>query len=136
MAELAATQRHLSGLQARWWALLAEAERRGATVALAGLPTAAWLVDRNTHSARTARQEVRLAVQLDAQPVVAQALGQGVLSAEQARTITVGLDRLPADLDDGQRQQVADEGQPLQGKHKLIHMLESLAERLEARVQG
>jgi hypothetical protein len=108
LAELAATQRHLSVLQARWWALLAEAERRGATVKVAGVPTAAWLVDRNTHSARTARQEVRLAVRLDAQPVVAQALATGGLSPEQARTITVGLDRLPEELDDGQRQQVAE----------------------------
>jgi hypothetical protein len=105
--ELTAAQRQLSAVQGRWLALLAEAERREVTLKLAGLPTAAWLVDRNTHSARTARQEVRLAVQLDAQPVVATALEQGGLSEEQARTITAGLDRLPDDLDGDQRRQVA-----------------------------
>uniref|UniRef100_B8DJP1 Tetratricopeptide TPR_4 n=1 Tax=Nitratidesulfovibrio vulgaris (strain DSM 19637 / Miyazaki F) TaxID=883 RepID=B8DJP1_NITV9 len=44
--------------------------------------------------------------------------------------------RLKSVGEGSQRQQAADEGQPLQGKHKLIHMLESLAERLEARAQG
>lgn len=44
--------------------------------------------------------------------------------------------RLKSAGEGSQRQQATDEGQPLQGKHKLIHMLESLAERLEARAQG
>lgn len=44
--------------------------------------------------------------------------------------------RLKSAGEGSQRQQTTDDGQPLQGKHKLIHMLESLAERLEARVQG
>ncbi|BFR48504.1 tetratricopeptide repeat protein [Nitratidesulfovibrio sp. HK-II] len=44
--------------------------------------------------------------------------------------------RLKSAGEGSQRQQAIDEGQPLQGKHKLIHMLESLAERLEARAQG
>nr|WP_300144252.1 HNH endonuclease signature motif containing protein [Propionicimonas sp.] len=107
LADLVATQRQLSRLQGRWLGLLAEAEKREATLKQAGLSTAAWLVDRNTHSVRAAREEVRLAVGLDAQPVVADALGTGGLSAEQARTITTGLGRLPEDLDAGQRAAVA-----------------------------
>nr|WP_300141286.1 HNH endonuclease signature motif containing protein [Propionicimonas sp.] len=105
--ELTVTQRQLSALQGRWLALLAEADRRETTLKQTGLPTAAWLVDRNTHSARAAREQVRLAVRLEQQPVVADALGAGALSTEQARTITTGLDRLPEDLDGSQREQVA-----------------------------
>lgn len=56
--------------------------------------------------------------------------------ADIAGVIQELTNRLKSAGEGSQRQQVADEGQPLQGKHKLIHMLESLAERLEARVQG
>lgn len=71
------------------------------------MPTAAWLADSNTHWARTAREEVRLAVQLEQQPVVANGLTAGALSVEQVRVIANGLDRLPDDLDSGQREAVA-----------------------------
>ncbi|MFT4110039.1 DUF222 domain-containing protein [Propionicimonas sp.] len=107
LAELEATQQRLSRLQGCWLALLADVEKREATLKLAGLPTSSWLVDRNTHSARAAREEVRLAAQLDAQPIVADALGQGCLSVEQARVIAHGLDRLPDELDGAQRREVA-----------------------------
>lgn len=107
LAELRMVQRELSRVRGRWLALLAESERREATLRLAGLPTSSWLVDRNTHSARAARAEVRLALRLDAQPPVAEALGSGSLSVEQARVIVTGLDRLPDDLDAAQRAAVA-----------------------------
>ncbi|MDR3042684.1 MAG: tetratricopeptide repeat protein [Desulfovibrio sp.] len=56
--------------------------------------------------------------------------------ADIAGVIQELTNRLKSAGEGSQRQQAADEGQPLQGKHKLIHMLESLAERLEARAQG
>ena len=109
LAELDAVQAKLSGLQGRWLSLLAEAEKREATLKVAGLPTVSWLADRNTYSARAARDEVRLAVQLGQQPVVADGLASGDLSIEQARVIAHGLDRLPAGLDCGQRRTVAEQ---------------------------
>jgi hypothetical protein len=96
-------------VQARWLGLLAETEKREATLSTTGLPTVSWLTDRNTHSARAAREDVRLAVQLEQQPVVADALGSGRLSVEQVRVIAHGLDRLPDELDGGQRQAVAEQ---------------------------
>ncbi|WP_035064577.1 tetratricopeptide repeat protein [Nitratidesulfovibrio termitidis] len=56
--------------------------------------------------------------------------------ADIASVIQELTNRLKSAGEGSQRQQATDEGQPLQGKHKLIHMLESLAERLEARAQG
>ncbi|WMW65989.1 tetratricopeptide repeat protein [Nitratidesulfovibrio liaohensis] len=56
--------------------------------------------------------------------------------ADIAGVIQELTNRLKSAGEGSQRQQAADEGQPLRGKHKLIHMLESLAERLEARAQG
>ena len=101
-AQLAATRQ-----QARWLSLLAEAERREVTLRQVGLPTAGWLADRNSHWARSAREEVRLAVQLDTQPRVAEAMADGALSLEQAKVIVHGLDRLPRDLDAAQREAAA-----------------------------
>lgn len=107
VAELERTQAELSALHGRWLALLAEAEQREATLQVAGLPTASWLACRNTHGARSARSEVRLAGRLAVQPVVAEALGDATLSVEQAKVIVGGLDRLPEELDAGQRESVA-----------------------------
>ncbi|MCC6497257.1 MAG: DUF222 domain-containing protein [Propionibacteriaceae bacterium] len=107
LAELAEAQLRATRAQARWLELLAEAERREVTLRQLGLPTAGWLTDRNTHWARSAREEVRLAVRLDAQPLVARAVAEGALSLEQARVIVHGLDRLPDDLDGRQREAVA-----------------------------
>ncbi len=103
LAELGRAQLRVTRERARWLALLAEAERREVTLREVGLPTAGWLADRNSHWARSAREEVRLAVQLDGQPRVAEAMAGGELSLEQATVIVHGLDRLPRDLDAGQR---------------------------------
>jgi tetratricopeptide (TPR) repeat protein len=64
------------------------------------------------------------------------AAGSDEERADIAGVIQEITNRLKSAGEGSQRQQAADEGQPLQGKHKLIHMLESLAERLEARAQG
>jgi hypothetical protein len=104
LTELERTQLAATRQQARWLALLAEAERREVTLRHVGLPTAGWLADRNSHWARSAREEVRLAVRLDAQPRVAEAMAEGALSLEQAKVIVHGLDRLPRDLDSEQRE--------------------------------
>lgn len=106
LAEIEQTQAQLTRTHARRLALLAEAERRDATLHEAGLPTASWLTDQNTHWARSARDEVRLAVQLDAEPRVAQALATGRLSVEQAQVILRGAERLPVELDSSQRDAV------------------------------
>jgi hypothetical protein len=106
LAELEQTQVRLTRLQGRRLALLAEAERRDATLHEAGLPTASWIMDHNTHWARSARAEVRLALQLDAEPRVAQAVASGTLSVEQAQAILRGTERLPAGLDTAQREAV------------------------------
>lgn len=106
LGELERLQAELTRLQGRRLALLAEAEKREATLRLTGLPTASWLADHRTHTARAAREEVRLAVRLEQQPLVAQALGEARLSLEQARVISTGVDRLPEGLDAGQRERV------------------------------
>jgi len=76
----------------------------GVTLRQFGLPTAGWLTDRNSHWARSAREEVRLAVQLDARPRVARAMAGGELSPEQMMVIVHGLERLPDELDSTQRE--------------------------------
>lgn len=107
--ELARCQQRVDASRARQLALLAEAEKREACQRRASLPTAGWLVDRNTHSPRAARQDVRLAVGLQQTPIVAAALSQSRISCEQAAAIINGLHRLPDDLDAGLRDQVTTE---------------------------
>lgn len=107
LAELVEAQAQATRARARWLALLAEAERREATLQACGLPTANWLTNQNTHWARSAREELRLAVRLAEAPVVGEALGRGEVSVEQAQVIVTGLARLPIELDAGQREQVA-----------------------------
>ncbi len=106
LAELERLQVELTRLQARRLALLAEAEKREATLRLTGLPTAGWLSDHNTHGARSAREEVRLAIRLTQQPLVAGAMARRTLSIEQAAAITSGVERLPDGLGQEQRRQV------------------------------
>ena len=107
LAELKRGQQRSDAVAARQLALLAEAERRESTVHQASLPTAGWLVDHNTHSARSAREEVQFAVALAQSPSVGRALERGQVSVEQAKAIVNGLRRLPEDLDDSRRQLVA-----------------------------
>ena len=107
LTELERAQRRATQEQARWLGLLAEAERREVTLRQRGRPTSSWLTDGNSHWARSARAEVRLALQLDEQPRVAHALAEAELSLEQAQVILHGLDRLPRDLDSAQRESVA-----------------------------
>jgi len=83
--------------------VVAEAEQREATRRLKSLSTAGWLVDQNSHSPRAARDDVRLAMGLSQTPLVADALADGRVSAEQAGAILNGLRRLPEDFDDDQR---------------------------------
>ena len=109
LVELERAQVRVTRERARWLALLAEAEHREVTLRQLGLPTAGWLADRNSHWARSAREEVRLAVQLDGQPRVALAMAEGELSLEQATVIVHGLDRLPRELDDSEREAVVAE---------------------------
>lgn len=106
LTELRMAQHERSRTESRWFALLAEAERRQATFHRTGLPTSSWLTDQNTHAARSARDEVRLATLLEGQPLVAAALEGGALSPEQAKVIAHGLSRLPDGLDAAAREQV------------------------------
>ncbi len=108
IAELSAAQVRATQAQARWLALLAEAEAREATQHELGLQTANWMTNQNTHWARSARDEVRFAVRLAEAPVVGTALERGRVSVEQARVIVTGLSRLPAELNATQREQVAE----------------------------
>jgi hypothetical protein len=108
LAELERLQCELATLQARRLSLLAEAEKREATLKLTGLPTASWLTDHNTHFAKTARDEVRLAVTLEQQPLVRDAFSRGGLSIEQVKVISTGINRLPEELDSDQRERVED----------------------------
>ncbi len=107
LRELECAGREVARCRARWLALLAEAEQREATTALAGMPTSSWLTDQNTHWASSARDEVRFATQLARAPQVAAALGRGELSVEQARVVVQGLNRLPDGLDQTQCDAVA-----------------------------
>ena len=100
-------QRTAAAAHAQWLALLAEAERRNATLQATALPTASWLAIHNSHTARTARAEVLLATRVAECAPVAQAYAQGALSTEQAATIVHGLDRLPDSLPAADRDEVA-----------------------------
>jgi hypothetical protein len=108
IAELASAQVRATRAQARWLALLAEAEAREATQHELGLQMANWLTNQNTHWARSAREEVRFATRLAEAPAVGAALRRGEVSVEQARVIVTGLSRLPEELDAVQRGQVAE----------------------------
>lgn len=91
----------------RWLALIAEVDKREASIRVAGTPTATWLAGGTSHSARAARSDVRLAVLLDAHPRVAAGLRGGVLSSEQAGVLVQGLGLLPDDLTSEQTDAVA-----------------------------
>lgn len=88
-------ERVVAFAQAQWLALIAEAERRGSTLAVASMPTASWLAALPSHSPRQARADVALAGKLDAAPPVAAAFGRGDVSREQAEAIVSGLGLLP-----------------------------------------
>lgn len=106
LADLSEVARHRARIESRWWALLAETERRETTIKETSLATASWLVHANSHSPRRARQEVALARSLDAYPTVARALRSGRMSSEQAAVICHGLDHLPDDLAACEREQI------------------------------
>lgn len=105
-AELA--QRALAAAQARWLAALAEVEGREAAVRQLSMPTASWLAAGTAHSARVARNEVRVASGLQRTPHVASALASGAVSREQAEAILAGVERLPEELDAAQRDAVVE----------------------------
>lgn len=88
----------LAFVQAQRLALIAEADRRNATLVVASLTIASWLAASPAHSAREARADVALARKLDAAPPVAAAFGRGKVSQEQAAAIVSGLERLPEEL--------------------------------------
>lgn len=106
LAELEQARRVRDQHNARWLALLAEAEKREACLRRDSVPTSNWLVNQNSHSARSARNEVRLAMKLVAAPMIADAFAAGRMSTEQAAAIVNGLERLPGQLDQQQREQI------------------------------
>lgn len=103
LAELAVAQRAVAVAQARWFALLGEAERREVVVREHAMAAASWLAAGTSHSARAARAEVRLAGLLGEHEQVAAALAEGRVSLEQASVVVQGLDKLPKELDAAQR---------------------------------
>ena len=107
LVELGAARRGLAVAQARWLTVVAEAERREVTQREFGVPLASWLAAGASHTARSARMEVRLAGRLAAHRPVAEALRSGEVSVEQAAVIVDGLGRLPDGLDAGQVGEVA-----------------------------
>jgi len=134
LAELDAVQQVRARVEARWLALLGEAERRQACEHETGLSTAGWLVHQRTHSPRRARQDVGLAQHLQAHPAVGGALGEGRLSAEQAAVICHGLTQLPQALSTAERDQVtgllvglAGEFGPVPLRHLVAHAVEVIA---------
>ena len=106
LTEATRAQQAVDASRAHQLQILAEAEKREATRRLTSLSTANWLVDNTTHSPRSAREDVRLAMGLAQTPLVAAALAAGRVSAEQAGAILNGLRRLPEDFDDQQRSAV------------------------------
>ena len=109
LAEATRAQQAADASRAHHLQVLAEAEKREATRRLTSLSTAGWLVDQNSHSPRAARDDVRLAMGLSQTPLVADALADGRVSAEQAGAILNGLRRLPEDFDDDQRTAVVEQ---------------------------
>jgi len=109
LAEASRAQQTVDTAKAHHLQILAEAEQREATRRLKSLSTAGWLVDNTTHSPRTARDDVRLAVGLAQTPLVAVALSAGRVSAEQAGAILNGLRRLPEDFNNTQRDAVVEQ---------------------------
>lgn len=100
-------QRALASAQSDWLTLVGQAARSQVTDRVENMPIESWLAAGTSHSTRAAKADVRLARQLAEQACVADALGSGALSREQAEAITQGLDRLPDELDRGQRDAVA-----------------------------
>lgn len=107
LAAASEAREQLDRAHARWLRVVAEVERRQASLHETAMPTASWLASGRTHSARAARAEVRLAELLTRTPHVTDALAEGRLSVEQASTIVHGLEELPDDLDAAQRAAVS-----------------------------
>ena len=76
-------------------ALLAEAERSGATTGSGAGTAADWLSVETRQVRRDARSDLRLAQALDRHDVLASAMGEGLVNKAQARAIVTALDRLP-----------------------------------------
>lgn len=107
LARLQVAQQLAASTHADWLGLLAEVERREASLRVHGVPTASWLAGGTSHSARAAKADVHLAGLVADLPPVADALASGRLSVEQAAVICRGLEPL-AELDSAQRLAVAD----------------------------
>lgn len=93
LALAAFTRQQADAARGQWLAVLADLDRQHTTQHALGMSTDSWLAAGTTHSARTARVEVRLAGALASLPVVARGLATGTVSIEQADVICHSLAR-------------------------------------------
>ena len=92
LVELARVENKLAALKLQ---VLAEADRSGATDEAGAQDAAAWVAVETRQTRREAKSDLKLAKNLDAHPVLAQAMETGRVNPAQARVILTALDRLP-----------------------------------------
>ncbi|MFN8151218.1 MAG: DUF222 domain-containing protein [Solirubrobacterales bacterium] len=85
ICELAA---HINAATARWLALIAEYDRRGAHEASGFVSCASWLAWRCSITPRAAREQLRVARALDELPRIASEFRRGALSYSKVRALT------------------------------------------------
>lgn len=88
VAEIHALTAHIDAAKARWLLLVAEVKRRGLWAAHGARSCAEWVSWQCGIGAGPAREQVRVAVALDALPTVAEAFGRGELSYSKVRALT------------------------------------------------
>lgn len=88
VAEIHALTAHIDAAKARWLSLVAEVRRRGVWADQGARSCAEWVSRQCGIGAGPAREQVRVAGELEELPVVAEAFGKGELSYSKVRALT------------------------------------------------
>src|SRR5690242_15522768 len=78
----------IDAAEARWLAALAEFDRRGGFAVDGHRDTVSWLKDRCGLAFSTAKERLRVALELERRPVLAEALAAGKVSFTKIKTLT------------------------------------------------
>src|SRR5262245_6398575 len=99
-AEVAGLVRLVDRVQARLFALVAEADRVGLAAEAGAASTAGWVRAVTGLTGASSTRLVREAVTVEAHPETLEALARGELRVEQALVIAAAVDALPAEVAD------------------------------------